>query len=169
MNKPGIGRKPPRYKFLLNPHDSLRLSSCPTCRKQTFPRKFALFIHVEGWGPYTQGKTCKYCARCEMIMCQQSELEAQLAHAFQRLKPDVIGSEYLVIGTVDLKTWKEGVAGKPHSLEDAIEQLSDFKKHTSLDLDPGGWRPEGADPSRYVIRHADAAKELVTSWRRHEG
>ena len=86
---PTVGKLPRRYTFMLNPFPEARLSSCPGCRKLTYPRKFPLFIHVDGWGPITQGKTCKYCSKCELIMCDQAELEAQLAYSFERLKPEV--------------------------------------------------------------------------------
>src|SRR5437763_16745322 len=36
-----------------------RLSKCPRCEKLIYPRKFAFFIHVDGWGPMALGKTCK--------------------------------------------------------------------------------------------------------------
>jgi hypothetical protein len=143
---PTVGKLPRRYTFMLNPFPEARLSSCPGCRKLTYPRKFPLFIHVEGWGPITQGKTCKYCSRCELIMCDQAELEAQLAHSFERLKPEVIGNDYLVVGTVETKTWKRGMGERPPSLEETLQHTADFKGYSDLLYDPGGWRREGSGP-----------------------
>ena len=140
--KPRIGKLPPRYSFMLNPHAGTRLSTCPKCNKLTYPRKFALLIHVEGWGPYVQGKTCKYCPRCEMIMAHQDELEGEMAMAFDRLKPEVVGNDYLVLGTVDMKVWKAAMKGDaPPPLDEALDHTADFKKYYDLDFDPGGWRP----------------------------
>ena len=134
---------------MLNPFPEARLSSCPGCRKLTYPRKFPLFIHVEEWGPLIQGKTCKYCSRCELIMCDQAELEGQLAHSFERLKPEVIGNEYLVVGTVETKTWREGMEERPPLLNETLEHMADFKRYSDLQYDPGGWRLEGSGP-RYL-------------------
>jgi hypothetical protein len=157
--EPRIGKLPPRYGFMLNPFPQTRLSRCPKCERLTFPRKFALLIHVEGWGPYVQGKTCKYCARCELIMCQQDELEEQLTQAFLRLGPDLVGNEYVVLGTVATRVWKRAVRGATPGLGEALEHVAQFKGYHDLRYDPGGWR------------HADAPPRFLdpvppeTSWR----
>src|SRR4051794_5883617 len=98
-----IGKLPCRYSFLLNPYTDVRLSKCPKCEKPTHPRKFALFVHVDGGGPRARGKTCRYCSRCELIIAHQDELEAELTQSFTRIAPDVIGKSYLVLGTLDMK------------------------------------------------------------------
>jgi len=74
MVKTRIGKLAPRYSFMLNPHTEVRLSKCPKCRKATHLRKFALFIHIDEWGPMVLGKTCRYCSRCAMVMVQRAEL-----------------------------------------------------------------------------------------------
>jgi hypothetical protein len=144
---------------MLNPFPQTRLSKCPKCQKLTFPRKFALLIHVDGFGPYVQGKTCRYCSRCEMIMCQQDELEEQLAHAFAQRSPEVLGNEYLVLGTVETKTATAAFKGAVTSLGGAISHVAQFKKHFDLEYDPGGYRPAGAPP-RYL-----EPTPPPTSWR----
>lgn len=98
-----LGKMPPRYSFILNQYPTERLSKCPKCNKATYPRKFALFIHIDKWGPLVLGKTCKYCSKCELIIAHQDELESQLAYNFSRLAPEVIGNDYLVMGTMDRK------------------------------------------------------------------
>src|SRR4029079_6862173 len=99
MARKTIGKLPPRYAFLLNPYSDVRLSKCPKCDRPTHPRKFALMIHVDGWGPFVLGKTCRYCTPCELIIAHRDELEAELTGSFARLDPGVIGKEHLVIGT----------------------------------------------------------------------
>lgn len=148
-----------RYAYMLNPFPDVRLSKCPKCQRLTFQRKFPLVIVVRGWGPYVQGKTCKYCSRCELIMCQQAELEEQLTQAFTLLSPEVIGEEYFVVGTVATKVWKRAMEGPAPELSDALKQVADFKSHLDLEVDPGGWRLPDSPP-RY--------REPVpppTSWR----
>jgi hypothetical protein len=141
MAKSRIGKLPPRYSFILNPYTDHRVSKCPKCGKLTFPRKFALFIHIKDWGPLALGKTCRWCNRCELIIAHQDELEAELATAFARLAPEKIGNDYLVLGTVDRKFWKQSLDGQAPTPGNPLEQVADFKKVLQLQVDPGGWRP----------------------------
>jgi hypothetical protein len=141
MSKKRIGGQPHRYIFLLNPYTDTRLSKCPKCDRLTRSRKFALFIHLEGWGPLTLGKTCRYCSHCELIIAHQDELEAQLAHSMSKLAPKVIGNEYLVLGTLDMKVWREGLKGSGQTVVEALKHVADFKKTLELHVEPGGWRP----------------------------
>jgi Zn-finger nucleic acid-binding protein len=83
MENTRIGKLLPRYSLLLNSHAEVRLSKCPKCQKVTHLRKFALFIHIDEWGPMVLGKTCRYCSRCAMVMVQRAELEAELAHGLE--------------------------------------------------------------------------------------
>jgi hypothetical protein len=136
-----IGKQTPRYTFILNTYPEERLSMCPLCRKPTHPRKFPLFVHVDAWGPLTLGKTTVYCARCELIIVHQADLEAELAATFGRLAPDVIGKPYMVLGTVDKSTWKDGLGGAGSALGDVLSHMADFKKVLTLEVEPGGWFP----------------------------
>ncbi len=146
MAKGRLGKLPPRYSFILNQYPDERLSRCPRCEKLTHLRKFALFIHIDQWGPLALGKTCRYCSRCELIMVHQDELEEQLAYSFSSLAPEVIGHEYLVLGTIDKKVWKEGLTGSGNQLDDILNSTADFKKVLKLEVQPAGWYP--ADPAK---------------------
>ena len=141
MAKRQIGKLPPRYSFLLNGHPDSRLSKCPECHKPTHLRKFALLLHIDGWGLITQGKTCRYCTPCEIIMAHQDELEAQLAESLMSLAPEVIGNYYLALGTVDMRFWQRGLQGSDFLLEEALKHTADFKQHLTLVVEPGGWFP----------------------------
>ena len=107
MVKTRIGKLAPRYSFMLNPHTEVRLSKCPKCRKATHLRKFALFIHIDEWGPMVLGKTCRYCSRCAMVMVQRAELEAELAHGLSQIAPQVTRSTIWC-----LALWKRKYGGK---------------------------------------------------------
>lgn len=135
-----IGKLPPRYSFILNPYTDIRLSKCPQCERPTHPRKFALFIHIDDWGPLVFGKTCRYCTRCELIIAHKDELDAELAHGFAQLAPKAVGSPYLVIGTMDKKVWQKGLAGEPNQLGPSLEHMADFKQVLDLHVE-GGWGP----------------------------
>ena len=141
-----IGKLPVRYSFILNSYENERLSKCPKCQRPTFLRKFALFIHIDEWGPMALGKTCRYCARCELIIAHQHELEEQLTISFDRIAPEVIGNEYLVIGTVDKKIWQQGLhSSKGDQLDEMLKHVADFKKVLTLEVEPGGWYRENKE------------------------
>ncbi len=134
-----LGKLPPRYKFILNPHDDLRLSKCPICERPTHMRKFALFIVVEGAGPMVLGKTCRFCTPCDLVMVHQDELEHELVVAFEPRNPDAIGNDYMVFGTMDKKVWRKSLEGE--AIPDPLSHVADFEKELDLHYDPGGWRP----------------------------
>jgi hypothetical protein len=69
-------------------------------------------------------------------MVHQDELEAQLAHSFSQ-----IANEYLVLGTIDKKVWKEGLAGDGGQLGEMLKHMADFKRVLNLEVEPGGWYP----------------------------
>jgi hypothetical protein len=136
-----FGELKPKYSFILNPYSEHRVSSCPLCQKLTHMRKFALLIYVEDWGIMTLGKTCRYCTPCELIIAHQDELEQELTLSFSRIKPEVIGQPYLVIGTIDKKVWKRGLKERP-TFEETRKNTADFKKVLDLVVEPGGWFPK---------------------------
>lgn len=140
MPKDSIGRQPPKYSFALNPYSDIRYSHCPTCERLMNLRKFALLIHIEGAGLLILGKTCRYCPICEMIIAHQNELETELVNTFLKRAPEIVGNPYLVLGTVQLKAWREGIQ-RPLTLEQIRDQTSDFKRYLKLSVDRGGWMP----------------------------
>src|SRR5262245_34534558 len=116
MAKDRIGKLPPRYSLMMNSYPDVRVSKCPKCNRPTHLRKFALMVHVDKWGPLALGKTCRYCTPCELVVVHQDELETELAIAFERLAPEVVGNDYLVFGTMDRKVWQRGLSGDRPSL-----------------------------------------------------
>lgn len=148
MAKKCLGKLPPRYSFILNTYPDARLSKCPCCQRLTHMRKFAFLIHIDGWGLMALGKTCRYCTPCELIMLHQDELEAELAHSFTTVAPEVIGNEYLVLGTVEKRVWREGLEGHGNKLDKTLDHFAEFKKVLNLEIEPGGWYPAELVPKR---------------------
>ncbi|MCI0440647.1 MAG: hypothetical protein L0177_16175 [Chloroflexi bacterium] len=148
MARKRIGKLTPRYSFILNSYVNERLSKCPKCRKLTHLRKFALFIHIDEWGPMVMGKTCRYCTPCELIVAHQHELESDLAISFSETAPEMIGNDYLVLGTVDMKVWKRGLAGEEVQFREMLNHMADFKKFLELKVEPGGWYPIDENPKK---------------------
>jgi Zn-finger nucleic acid-binding protein len=148
MVKTRIGKLPPRYSLMLNPHTEVRLSKCPKCRKATHLRKFALFIHIDEWGPMVLGKTCRFCSRCAMVMVQRTELELELARGLSQIAPQVTAKHYLVLGTMEKKIWHEGLDGEAKPLVAMLKHVADFKHRFELQYEPGGWYPSPKEPKR---------------------
>ena len=156
-----FGKLPPKYSFILNPHAGTRVSSCPLCEKPTHMRKFALMIHVDDFGLMILGKTSRYCSPCELIITHQNELEEEFKHSFKQKNLAMIGKPYLVIGTVDMETWKEQMAqpGGNSTLEDVRHHMADFKKVLDLKFTPQRWGPMTPSQIRERDRKDAAQKE----------
>ena len=60
-----------------------------------------------------------------------------MARAFTQLNPEVVGNDYLVIGTVERATWKRTMQSQL-PLEVTLDALHDFKEVVSFKL-VGGW------------------------------
>ena len=148
MPKIKIGSLPPRYSLLLNSHDDVRLSKCPKCQKLTHLRKFALFVHIDGWGPMVLGKTCRYCSRCGIVMVHRKELEAELVRGLGQMAPKVIGKDYLALGTIEKKIWREGLGSPGKPIAEMLKHVADFKHQYDLRYKPGGWSPAAEEPGR---------------------
>lgn len=124
---PRLGKQPPRFDFFLNPYSDVRFTSCPKCRRKTRQRKLPLVIHVDPAQLISLNKTCRYCPHCDLLIAHQDELEQFLASFFGQTKPQVVGNDYLVIGTVDRAAWKEGMQGDK-SIQQMLDELHDFKQ-----------------------------------------
>ena len=138
---PRLGKLEPMYNFILNPHVETRVSRCPNCEAKMHQRKVPLLIHIEPRHLVALGYTCRYCPDCDLLVAHQDEIEHLLASMFAEQDPSVIGNDYLVIGTVERKTWRAGLK-EPMRSTDALEQLHDFKEVWSLDFQPAGWYPD---------------------------
>jgi hypothetical protein len=45
--------------------------------------------------------------------------------------------EYLVLGTLDVKTWRRGLSGGV-TVNELMTHMADFKHHMRIDFTPGG-------------------------------
>ncbi|MBN1135447.1 MAG: hypothetical protein JXM73_02630 [Anaerolineae bacterium] len=135
-----LGKLPPQYRFVLNPHAETRVGRCPICRQKMRQRKAPLFIHVDPFNPVALGYTCRYCPTCDLLIAHQDEIERLLASLFAERDPSVIGNDYLVIGTVERAAWREGMK-QPKGIDDMLAHLHDFKEVLTLEYRPAGWYP----------------------------
>ena len=157
-----IGKLPPQYTFILNPYTKYRFTRCPGCEQKMRQRKLPLFIHVDPMNPVVLNKTCRYCPDCDLLIAHQDEIEELLAGIFTGLDPSIIGNDYLVMGTVERKVWREGV-NQRKGIPEMMEHLRVFKEVRTVRVQPGGWYPDDMDPSELPIQEP---APLDTPWRR---
>ncbi len=85
-------------------------------------------------------KTCRYCPRCDLLIAHQDDVEHFLVSFFTEENPEVIGNDYLIVGTIDRAVWKRGTQ-QPLTLQEMIDALHDFKESVLFEVIRGGWMP----------------------------
>ena len=100
-------------------------------------RKLPLVIHIDPMYPLSLNKTCRYCPDCDLLIAHQNDIEELLTAMLTVHKPEIVGNEYLVIGTMDRSDWKRGVQNQL-PLQDLLEVLHDFKEVVTF-KPVGGW------------------------------
>jgi len=146
-----FGELSPLYNFILNPYPDQRISSCPLCRRRTGQRKIPLLIHVDPRYPIALNCTCKYCIQCDLLVAHKHEIEHLLVRLFSQHSPEVIGNEYLIIGTVEKRAWREGLQ-QPKAITEIRSQIHDFKLvYSEMRISRPGWyapdqKPPVLDP-----------------------
>ena len=134
-----MGTLPPRYSFVLNPHVRERFTKCPRCDASTRIRKLPLVVHLEHpAGPrlVLLNKTCRLCLICETLIVDRVELESVIIAA--GLSATVKPPDYVVLGTIDRRTWRRGLSGNAVP-PDIREHMADFKKYLKVDVVPAHW------------------------------
>jgi hypothetical protein len=131
-----LGALSPRYSFVLNPYVRERFTKCPTCKASTRLRKLPLVVHV-GERPSPRlallNKTCRLCLLCETLIVDRAELErVLLGCGFGTV---VHAQDYVVLGTIDRRTWRRGFAGDAQLL-DIREHMADFEKYLKIEVVP---------------------------------
>jgi len=89
------------HRFFLNPYEEHAFTKCPRCHEKTKIRKFPLVIHIEPNQMFLLNKGCRYCPPCDLIIAKQTEIEPLMAAGFEERRPEIVGNEYLVVGTMD--------------------------------------------------------------------
>ena len=127
-----------RHRFFLNPYPDMAFTKCPKCERKTKQRKLPLVIHIEPDQILVLNKTCRYCPECDLVIVRKSELEAMMATTFETRRPDVVGNEYLVVGTLDRPDWREGSKSQlpPAQL---LDRAYLFENEWRFEIEPGGW------------------------------
>ena len=127
-----------RHYFFLNPYNDFAFTKCPKCDNKTKIRKFPLVIHIDPHQIILLNKKCRCCVNCDLIIAKQSEVESLMTVCLEKINPDVIGNNYLTMGVVDRKDWKEGNSGKLDSVE-TLDRAYFFKDVLTFEVIPSRW------------------------------
>ncbi|MGD8406173.1 MAG: hypothetical protein PVJ21_21125 [Anaerolineales bacterium] len=74
------------------------------------------------------------------MIVHQDELEHMLALAYQKRKPEIIGNEYLVLGTLEPSSWRKREK-EPVEYGNVQEHVHDFKEYLEVKYIPAHWGP----------------------------
>jgi hypothetical protein len=137
---PRFGQLPPRYHFALNPYSDSRFTTCPICEQRTRWLKFVLVIHIEPLMLMALNMHCRYCPDCDLLIAHQDQLEAQLAGHLSGYAPEIVGNDYLVLGTLERAIWRQG-RQRSLPLDETLQHMADFADVVKIEVQPGGWYP----------------------------
>jgi YgiT-type zinc finger domain-containing protein len=136
--RPQLGELPPKHTFFLNPYRDERFTRCPMCSQLTKVRKKPYLIHIDPRQILVLNVSGRYCPDCDLLILHQDVVEDLMVRAFQERDPSLIGNDYLIIGTVERRGWREG---DPKTL---LANLHDFREVVTFQLEPG-WAPAEND------------------------
>src|SRR6266702_905862 len=80
----------------------------------------------------------RFCPNCDLLIAHQDEIEDILSRIFTTLEPEIVGNDYLVIGTVERATWKRTMQNQL-PIQDTLDALHDFEEVVSF-KPAWGWR-----------------------------
>jgi len=89
--------------------------------------------------------THRYCRRCNTLIGHQHEIEESLFILFLQHNPEVIGNRYVIIGTMELKTWRAGL-NQQLSISEARVHIHDLKTYEELRMTMAGWFHKDQEP-----------------------
>ncbi|MCB0128981.1 MAG: hypothetical protein KDE58_42235 [Caldilineaceae bacterium] len=148
----------PQYSFTMNPYPDIRLSSCPHCEGKNGQRKLPLLIHIDPHQLIVLNYTCRYCKACDLLMAHKHEIEHLLTEVMQSRAPELIGNEYLILGTVSKTTWRAAMTEEltPKEMLDHTRRFETV--YQELRVTQTGWFPANVKPG---LRKPPPSEEWV--------
>ena len=131
-------KRPKKYRFFLNPYSEYAFTKCPKCETKTKIRKFPLVIHIEPRQIFLLNKQCKYCPNCDFIIVKKQEIESLMAAGLSQEHPQIVGNDYLVMGTLERQDWRQGNKGSL-SPGEIIKRIYVFRDQWYFEVIPAGW------------------------------
>jgi len=101
-----LKRENRRHYFFLNSYKDAAFTKCPKCESNTLLRKFPLVIHINPRQVLVLNKKCRYCAGCDLIIARKPEVESLMAAICEDKNPEIIGNDYLIVGTLEKRDWR---------------------------------------------------------------
>jgi len=90
--------------------------------------------------------TCRYCSQCDLLIAHKHQVERLLTTICLQRAPTLIGNDYLVIGTMEKRAWREGQE-QPKSVQEMQAYIADFKTYYGeLRVTRPGWYGPGQEP-----------------------
>ena len=145
------------HRLVLNPYDDVAFTRCPQCSQPTKVRKVYLVVHVEPKQLLVLNKSCRLCEGCDLLFVKKSELESLMAYAVEQFAPEVVGNDYLVLGTLDAADGRQ-IKRDAGTFDPALMDKIYFFRG-ELEVKPAGWvyAPEERKPARSRAGGANAA------------
>ena len=121
-----------KYYFFLNPYNNRVFNKCPKCENPTNKKKLPISIELEEKKMFLNiNKTCRFCAKCELLIVKKQEIEDMLSLAFHK---KISEKDYCIIGTIDEANYSEGAKDLKNSK--FFEHLHLFKEKWNFEIMP---------------------------------
>lgn len=131
----------PKYRFFLNPYEDSRFTKCPQCSGKTRIRKHPFGIHIDPDVLMTLNMSGPYCPTCDLIILHKDKVETLLVLTFETANPDIIGNDYLIMGTIERSQWRKA-SKEGGTVKDFFDNLHDFKKVVVFEPMHYVWLPD---------------------------
>ncbi|VAW43159.1 hypothetical protein MNBD_CHLOROFLEXI01-1650 [hydrothermal vent metagenome] len=80
----------------------------------------------------------RYCPNCDLLILHKDKVESMMVYSMEQVDPSLIGNDYLIVGTVERKGWRE--SRKQTSNYDVIfDNMHDFKEVVVFESAHWGW------------------------------
>lgn len=139
-----LGNLKPQHRFFLNPYGDARFTKCPQCLGKTKIRKRPFGVHIDPDVLMNLNMSGPYCPSCDLIILHQDDVEALLTMTFMELIPEIVGNNYLIIGTVERSYWRKTIK-EGGTYQEFFDNLHDFKE--AVDFEPMRyvWLPDDSE------------------------
>jgi hypothetical protein len=141
--KTQLGKLPPRHTFFLNPYEDERYTRCPECEERTKVRKKPFLIHIDPDVLLLLNMSGRYCPACDVLILHKNVVEDLLVRTFEWQNPEIIGNDYLIIGTVEPAFWRKH-KGKA-TAGPTFDNLHDFERVVIYEPMRPRWMPASSE------------------------
>ncbi len=138
-NQVDVKTQKKRYILFLNPYLKHSFTCCPKCTTKTKLRKYCLVIHIKPHYFISLKKTCRYCPYCDLVIVKKQDLEQVLCGICEKNYLEIIGNDYFIFGTMNLKDWKEGQHYDLFNSKKLMECSYPFKDVWHFEVEPAKW------------------------------